>query len=231
VSAISLPNGGFRLACNRDELLTRPTARPPVCQPIAHRNVVFPIDPQSGGTWVAVNGAGVAMALLNLNPPRRLTDATQTRQSRGLIIPSLLHYDDAIKTANAARNIHPLRYPPFLLVIIDSEYVAQIRSDGGSLSVAIHPFDDQPLMFTSSGLGDHLVEQPRRELFDRIVRSGPSVARQDAFHTHHWPDRPHLSVLMTRADARTVSRTTIDVRPGVARMTYLPIPIEQLQPS
>jgi membrane protein DedA with SNARE-associated domain len=81
-----------------------------------------------------------------------------------------------------------------------------------------------PVLFTSSGLGDHLVEGVRRELFDELL-AGPSgtwQAAQDAFHRHTWPGREHLSVNMTRATARTVSFTVIDVTPAGALITYHP---------
>jgi hypothetical protein len=43
---------------------------------------------------------------------------------------------------------------------------------------------------------------------------------QDAFHRHAWPDQLHLSVCMSRADARTVSRTCVELDSQSARMTY-----------
>ena len=76
-------------------------------------------------------------------------------------------------------------------------------------------------MFTSSGLGDELVESPRRELFDRMITFGEcSRQRQDEFHRHSWPDRPYLSVCMRRTDAATRSYTVIETWPGGASMRH-----------
>jgi hypothetical protein len=67
-------------------------------------------------------------------------------------------------------------------------------------------------MFTSSSLGDELVERPRQRLFAALVESSRRpLAAQARYHRHRWPDRPHISVRMARADAATVSHTTIDV--------------------
>jgi hypothetical protein len=220
VSVIALPgwsSGGFRLACNRDELLSRPIALPPEIHRFRGRRAVIPIDPTSHGTWIAVNDAGVEFALLNLN--RRGEQKFAERCSRGRIILSLLHCDTADDALDAARQIDQRRYPPFRLVIIDGQRWGEILSDGRQLDVQAHPFDAKPLVFTSSSLGDDLVEQPRRELFSRIV-GAPTPDRQDAFHLHAWPDRPHLSVNMSRADARTVSRTVVEVTDGAATMRY-----------
>jgi hypothetical protein len=41
---------------------------------------------------------------------------------------------------------------------------------------------------------------------------------QACFHRHRWSARPEISVLMSRADARTVSRTQIDILAGRSKM-------------
>ena len=80
-----------------------------------------------------------------------------------------------------------------------------------------------PQMFTSSGLGDHHVEGPRRQLFEETVLPGEPVdweERQDRFHAHRWRDRPAVSVHMARAEAWTVSRTTIEIDDARIVMSY-----------
>ena len=79
-------------------------------------------------------------------------------------------------------------------------------------------------MFASSGLGDHLVEGVRRELFDELFAAAPEAwaSAQDAFHRHRWPGREYLSVNMSRAEARTVSHSTIDLDSAEAVFAYHP---------
>jgi hypothetical protein len=81
------------------------------------------------------------------------------------------------------------------------------------------------LMRTSSSLGDGLVEPPRRKLFNQMMRTSAAerLRAQDRFHAHTWPRRPELGVLMSRPDARTVSRTVCDIGPDGWAMTYEPI--------
>jgi hypothetical protein len=70
----------------------------------------------------------------------------------------------------------------------------------------------QPVMFTSSSLGDAMVETARRLLFEQLVLDGDDwLQGQFQFHRHQWSRRPEISVQMSRGDAATVSRTTIDV--------------------
>ena len=53
-----------------------------------------------------------------------------------------------------------------------------------------------------------------------LAATEAQVERQQAFHAHRWPDRPEVSVLMTRRDARTVSRTAIEVTEARVSLRY-----------
>jgi len=213
----------IRMACNRDERHTRPAALPPEVRQIGSRRVILPIDPASGGTWVAVNDAGLAATVLNVNlGPERAANAGQ-RRSRGTLIPPLMGCASVVEADRVCAAIDPREYAAFRLILVDRTRVAHFRSDGESIDRACAPLDDLPRLYTSSGLGDALVEGPRRALFETMFSShDPPAAAQDAFHRHAWPDRRHLSVCMDRADARTVSHTVVEIRPDGVRMTYIP---------
>jgi hypothetical protein len=91
---------------------------------------------------------------------------------------------------------------------------------------------DEPLLFTSSGLGDAVVDRPRRALFrEWFTPSTDWRERQDSFHRHSWPDRTQLSVCIRRADARTVSCTVIELLSASARLTYYPQAPDEPGPS
>jgi hypothetical protein len=212
---------GIRLACNRDELLSRPPALPPVLRSFGAHRAILPIDPATGGTWIAASDAGLVMALLNVNPtPRRVSDQSP-RLSRGIIIPGILHCDRIRDAVERAHTLDPDDFPPFRLLILDQHRWTEVFSIGRDLRCTSHRFDGAPLLFTSCGLGDDLVESPRRLLFDHMIRgAGPCPRRQDAFHAHRWPDRPQISVNMSRADARTVSRTVVELADGAIHLRY-----------
>jgi hypothetical protein len=219
----------IRLVCNRDEVRARPEALPPRVQRFGDYLTVMPIDPQGGGTWIAASDAGLAMVLLNQTPgdaARR--PAPSSKLSRGLIIPSLLDSSGIEEAAARAATIEPSYFRPFRLLILDARSLVELSSDGREIQPRRFELGEEPLMFTSSGLGDHLVQQPRRELFERIFgRSRGTLARQDAFHAHQWPQQRHVSVNMSRADARTVSRTTIELSRDHARMAHVPLAPER----
>jgi len=212
----------YRLACNRDESVRRPVSSPPGCHLIGGRAALMPMDGLAGGTWIAVNDAGLSMTLLNASGGAR----GGKRRSRGLIIPDLLGHDSAPEAARQVlETLDPELHLPFRLVITDGRTLVEVRSDGVRLARRAQPAGLRPKLFTSSGLGDAVVEGPRGRLFEAFfLRSGDRAALQDAFHRHAWPDRPHLSVRMTRPGAATVSYTVIEVDRTGVRMRHTPGP-------
>ncbi len=211
-----------RLVCNRDELRSRPAALLPRVTPVGRHRAIFPVDPVSGGTWVAVNDAGLVLTLLNAYSTEPSRESGPLR-SRGTIIPSLLHHGMLPAVIEQAARIDATRYAPFRLVLGARQEWAELRSDGQEVRLIARAELDQPLLFTSSGLGDDRVEGPRRQLFDELVRSSDEPFRQqELFHRHRWPERPQLSVAMQRPDARTVSQTHVCLGPDQVTLTYHP---------
>lgn len=219
----------FRLACNRDESVTRPAAKIPRAMKLGERTALMPVDPVSGGTWIAVNDAGLAMTLLNATPsPGGPAGSRRSRPllSRGLIIPGLLACASLAQAVRQAiESIDPASHAPFRLVITDGMQLADLISNTRRLQVGRGPLGGRPRLFTSSGLGDLVVRGPRARLFSTMFRaklhSGEDPAQiQDAFHRHSWPDLTHLSVCMRRPRARTVSHTVIEADGADADIIY-----------
>ena len=215
---------GFRLVCNRDERRDRPTALPPTVRRLRHHRAMFPVDPAGGGTWVGVNGAGLVAALLNRNIEPPAPGRNQSLRSRGLIIPDLLDSGSWSDALDLAAGLDPARFGLFRLVLAQRMAVAVVTSDGLALSVETMPIP-RPLMLTSSSLGDAVVEAPRRRLFERLFGDIERdwLRMQTRFHAHQWPVRTDISVNMARPDARTVSRTRIDVTSRLVGLCYQPL--------
>lgn len=213
---------GARVACNRDELFSRPTALPPRIKQFGERRALLPVDPTSGGTWIAVNDAGLAMSLLNVNGyGGRTTVAAPI--SRGVIIPSLLHCDSPLAAAFTAVAFDPKQYAPFRLILLNRSEGVEVHSDGVHIRLSWRVGLTSPKLFTSSGLGDLFVEGPRSRLFNEFFDAeGDLGAQQDAFHRHRWEDRPHLSVCMDRMDAQTVSHTVVSISHDWVTLRYHP---------
>jgi uncharacterized protein with NRDE domain len=213
--------GGFRLVSNRDESRSRAIASPPRIVLTDGVRAVMPIDPDSGGTWVAGSEHGLAFAILNLNLDPS-PSGSKNAQSRGEIIPDLL----AARTVEEASEMLLGRslesYRPYRLILAAAGIVCELRQ---SPPISTCQPLTAPVMFTSSGLGDHLVEAPRRALFDRMMAGGAAdvgdlIERQDRFHAHQWPSERHISVMMERLEASTVSRTVLLVEGECVHMEY-----------
>ena len=128
--------GGFRLACNRDELRTRPAALQPRLIRFGDRLAVLPLDSAGDGTWVAANDAGLAFALLNLNESSLLSPG---RASRGLVVPALLRWDGLEEATAEALKLRLKDFSPFRLVMIDATGCAVVRWDGARRDLGLWP--------------------------------------------------------------------------------------------
>jgi len=215
----------LRIVCNRDEKRTRTEALPPICREYGERTAILPVDPLSRGTWIGVNDAGLALCLLNatVRGGRGMTAGVRTGllRSRGEIIPSLLDCETVGEAIGRAARLQSREFPPFRLIAASRTHFGMVASDQSSLCVQqLRPLQT-PFMATSSSLGDELVDPVRRELFGELLRqSDDAFEAQQRFHSHQWPDRKQLSVLMARPDARTVSRTIVEIGSDFVRLTY-----------
>lgn len=212
-----------RLVCNRDEQWSRPVSNGPVLRRLGSRAAIMPVDPPSGGTWIGANDSGLVACLLNANPPviAGATPKRPPRASRGMIVPALLAAESIDEALDLAGGIDVRQFPPFRVLVLSADSFLIASSDGASLTLSESAPLQSPLLLTSSGLGDHLVEHPRRDLFDRMLSNTPDpLAAQDRFHEHRWSDKPHLSVLMSRPDARTVCRCVVDLSPDSIVLTH-----------
>jgi len=214
----------MRLAFNRDERRDRAVALPPEIRAVRNRRVLMPLDRSGGGTWIAATDAGVVFALLNVNnEAERAHDESEGsyRRSRGHVILSLAHCATPDAAVDEARRIDWSNFAPFHLLAVSASHRGEARWTGRRLIVRRAALG-APFMRTSSGLGDALVQQPRSRLFERIVRRAPDpLVAQERFHRHQWPDRPQMSVLMSRLDARTVSVTMVELTPTRTVMQYV----------
>jgi hypothetical protein len=218
VTIVPRPDG-FRLMCNRDERRMRVAAKPPAPFRLGRRLAAAPTDPEGGGTWIGVNESGLAVALLNRHEAAWIR--TGTVQSRGLIVTRLLACGGLDDAVTAALAVKPSLFAPFRVVLVHRGSAGIVASDGCSMIVERRPLTEA-MLFTSSSLGDGLVDPPRRQLFTEMVAARPAARfhGQARFHRHQWARHPDISVRMERADALTVSRSTIDVSDRHLGMLY-----------
>ncbi len=209
---------GYRVVMSRDEQRTRSRSVEPEWRDIKGLGVVWPTDPDSGGTWIGAAESGLTLALVN-SFPESLPALPADLVSRGTIIPGLLDSQGIEDVVDRLSQMDVERFAPFRLLAIDL-----VGDEDGNVSprmlildwtrqeLAVETHLDGPVCLVSSGLGDAEVS-PRLELFgEMVVEAGLSIENQDAYHEHNWPGRPEISVMMSRDEASTESVTAVECR-------------------
>jgi hypothetical protein len=139
VILLSRPGHAFPLlmAANRDEMLDRPWL-PPAAHWPDQPGIVGGMDRLAGGTWLAVNGAGMVAAVLNrtgsLGP-------AAGRRSRGDLPLLALGHPGAAQAAAALAGLDGGAYRSFNLVIADADgaYVVRGMGQGATDMAALAP--------------------------------------------------------------------------------------------
>jgi hypothetical protein len=198
------------LAANRDEMLARPWL-PPAAHWPAQPDVVGGLDCLAGGTWLAVNGHGLAAGVLNrtgsLGP-------AAGRRSRGDLPLLALRHATAAAAAQALAALDAGVWRPFNLVLADAAgaFVLQGLGEGPPALQALAP-------------GLHMIagtapDDPRHP---RIARHLPHFAACPAPLPPDWGAWPALL-----ADATGPLAATLNVPPtsgfGTASSALLALP-------
>lgn len=220
-------NNGYHIFFNRDEQRTRLKAEPAQVRDVAGCKGLFPVDPESGGTWVASNEYGLTFAILNYyQAPVEPT----VKHSRGQIIPSLLPAHNVVEAHKILKRVNLKGFAPFSLLCFSplavsekkfsdpARRVQMLRWDGIKLEKLMHA---SPLV--SSAVDYENVNAIRSELYRNMCAERAVLKPMDLYRYHatHEPVRGHLSVCMHREDARTVSFSHVSVGHHVIAFTYL----------
>ena len=158
---------GYLLAMNRDEQLSRVAGLPPKLKIVNGRKLFSSSEP-GGGTWIAVNDAGVSFALINwYSVPARVR---QNPVSRGGNVNS----GGAQTAPDAALEIlagRPMkRTHPFRLIGVfpATKTVVEWSWDLRRLVRKNHPWRTQ--QFISSGFDEPKAQLVRSQIFRRALR-------------------------------------------------------------
>lgn len=218
VTVVPSPDGSaLRVLMNRDERRLRPVAHPPTLHQTDSGRAVWSMDPVSGGTWMAATDKGLTLAVVNIDGQRRSPGLL----SRGAIIPLFAGARALDDVLDEWARLDASSFAPFRLLAIARD--AMVVCTARQRTPEVAPVTG-PRVFASSSLGDAQVEPLRGELLTRMLRmEADHWSAQTRFHRHAWPDRRHLSVMMTRVDACTVSQTEVIVTAHSVSLAYRPV--------
>ncbi|RYF94133.1 MAG: hypothetical protein EOO02_23795, partial [Chitinophagaceae bacterium] len=204
------------LTSSRDERTTRATALPPAVKEWRGKKIMYPTDPQSGGSWIGVNEHGHAAVLLNGAFNNHIPQ-TNYRLSRGRI------FMDIISNKQPSEQFQKLSLfdiEPFTLIIVMTDEVWDFRWDG--LQKHSSPLEkDLPHIWSSATLYDPTHKAERETWFSDFLSKNPTPSEQDILHFHLAGGNgdPGHNLVMQRGDVyATASITRLSIMDDSANM-------------
>lgn len=208
---------GVWICFNRDEQRTRAEAEPPGIHVHGGQRLLYPRDPEGGGTWFALHPAGFAVALLNHYPAVRPPTPVHPR-SRGLLVPELAACGSVPVAANWLRQQSLDAYRPCTLVLLSRNEAALYSWGGRKLEWASHC----PFFHTSSSYKPDQVARWRQARWEAATGGTVAGPREASLLLQQVAPDPAYGFTMDRDDARTVSRIEARMDPGGVELVYFP---------
>ena len=215
-----IPAGNhFFFTSNRDELAGRPLALCPEVYEIKGCRVLFPKDPQGGGSWIAVNEKGHAGVLLNGAMKVHETGISY-RKSRGLVLLDLI---SSPSPADAFEETDFKGIGPFTVILFENKNLYSGKWDGQmkwleSLSA------NKPHIWSSVTLYDPVAIRKREEWFHAWLSESAYPGSLDIIHFHQkgGDGDPFNGIMMNRDQKLfTNSISSIRLSPETASFRYL----------
>ena len=213
----------FVLTSNRDEKSVRPTLLPEIAEYHGIK-LCFPMDVESGGSWIAMNNRGRIVCLLNGGFVAHLKKEFHTH-SRGKVL-----FDLAVSELHASsffESQHLENTEPFTILTID-------QKDGIVLSFSEMIWDgthkhyreldtETPQIWSSVTLYDDKERKLRTEWFRQFLEThNTEITKNDIFNFHskaHTHNQEIDLVMQRNNGIKTVSITQITSN-GKLEMTY-----------
>ncbi|MEZ6004777.1 MAG: NRDE family protein [Planctomycetota bacterium] len=210
---------GLEVFFNRDEKHSRGPELPPEIDREGPLAYIAPTDGEAGGTWFAVNEAGVVLALLNgyqesAGPP------PETPMSRGHLVRELARQMQSARFELTPVDLEP--YQPLRLIALDTRGQSGLYWDGREIRPEAQP--EPPII--SSGFDPEGVTDYRKELWRSFCEGRPITDPMQALEYHRFAPRggDAFSPCMYREDAATRSLCRAQVDNTEVRLFYAPGP-------
>jgi Transport and Golgi organisation 2 len=213
-------NDTYVMAMNRDEKIARGAGLPPEIHEFDGTRAIYPSD-GDGGTWLATNEYGIALALLNWNDIAPRGRAAK-RRSRGLVIPKLIDsrslsdLHEVFSVSNFAGMM------PFRLVAAfpSEQEIWEWRWDSVQLDFHVHAWESRH--WFSSRLSDEQAESLRGAACRsaRHESDAGSVRWLRRLQASHAGGPGPFSLCVHREDLKTLSYTEVMLSSRSVRMCH-----------
>jgi hypothetical protein len=175
-----IPSGNhFFFTSNRDERAERPIAAFPEQHEIGGQHLLFPTDPQGGGSWIVAHESGNIAALLN-GATNAHKPEPPYRKSRGLILLDIISDNTPIK---AFEDLDFDRIEPFTVILFTDGNLYSCKWDGNSKRIeSLNSFE--PQIWSSVTLYGPDIIHIREKWFTDWLTENPNPSAKDIIHFH-----------------------------------------------
>ncbi len=151
---------------NRDERTIRPASTMPMVENVGSKNIIYPKDPQSGGTWIGCDDWGNCIILLNGGfEMHQLKE--KYRMSRGIIVKESIGSNDPLKYI---KEVELSDIEPFQVILYGNGRLDRMVWDGSEK----HFFDldiEKTHIFSSVTLYDEKMRSDREMWWEDFLKS------------------------------------------------------------
>lgn len=226
ITYLPLSGGSALLTHSRDESLVRPSAKFPVRQQRKGRALLFPQDPEGGGSWIATDEQHRLVCLMNggtgqhePNPPYRL--------SRGQVL-----LDAAATPTQSFIDEYPLQnIEPFTILFFETKkelVITELRWDSREKHLR-HYAAEQPLIWIAPQIYSAQEQQQRKKWFQEWLSAHPEFSAETVQKLHVGDGSNSPNMLLQHKLGRTVSVTQAQLSAGHIALTYTPLPENKQQ--
>ena len=182
VSVVSF-NGKVIITSNRDETIHRPNAIEPRNYLINNKNIIFPKDPQAGGTWFAVDDNGTVLVLLN-GANEKHHHRPPYRKSRGLIVLDMI---SSFSPIAFWQEIDLFDIEPFTIVLFENKALFQLRWDGEDKETTQLDIEKN-YVWSSTTLYQKDIRDNRSKWFNTFLESNPTASEKEMLQFHRYTE-------------------------------------------
>jgi Transport and Golgi organisation 2 len=228
-----IPSGNnYFFTSSRDERANRVIATFPEQHETGGQKLLYPLDPQGGGTWIVVNDQGSMSVLLNGAVEAHRPDPPY-RKSRGVVLLEIISNTAPVKSFESSDFD---RIEPFTIILFKNKILYSCSWDGKnkwteSLNIL------KPRIWSSVTLYDPAVILRREKWFADWYAGNPHPSVSDIirFHKEGGEGDPVNDLLMRRGDGLFTNSIScirhskeaaafryVDLRRGITSDSFLP---------
>ena len=141
-------NWPFIVACNRDEMMDRPSKNPGRHW-LDRPDVTAGMDELAGGSWLGINDDGVVSGILNR---KGSLGTDKFLRTRGELVLEALTHSDAKEAAEALSYINPSAYRSFNLFVADNRDAFWLRNQDSEKKIDLFEIPVGLSMLTNDNL-------------------------------------------------------------------------------